>query len=251
MKITNLYRYPIKSFSKEEKNEVEITDFNRIVGDRIAAFKIGENTKNYEWLPKKNYLSLMHVPHISKIKIKYIDSINKLSIKLPDRKEFLVNSSNKLKMESEISDYLSKNKFEKDFNFISTNDNEISFHDTKDGGISLHSTGSEKELEMNLNDIERVRFRSNLIIDSCKPFEELKWVGKTIMISSLKFKVVKTITRCAAVNCNPSKGIYDKNILKLLPGLNGIDEPSFGIKLKLISKGGIIKKGDPVRIINP
>ena len=58
MKITNIYRYPIKSFSKEEKNEVEITDFNRIVGDRIAAFKIGENTKNYEWLPKKNYLSL-------------------------------------------------------------------------------------------------------------------------------------------------------------------------------------------------
>ena len=107
MKIINIYRYPIKSFSKEE-NEVEITDFNRIVGDRIAAFKIGENTKNYEWLPKKNYLSLMHVPHISKIKIKYIDSINKLSIKIPDRKEFLVNSSNKLKMESEISDYLSK-----------------------------------------------------------------------------------------------------------------------------------------------
>ena len=104
---------------------------------------------------------------------------------------------------------------------------------------------------MNLNDIERVRFRSNLIIDSCKPFEELKWVGKTIMISSLKFKVAKTITRCAAVNCNPSKGIYDKNILKLLPELNGIEEPSFGIKLKLISKGGIIKKGDPVRIINP
>ena len=104
MKITNIYRYPIKSFSKEEKNEVEITDYNRIVGDRIAAFKIGENTKNYEWLPKKNYLSLMHVPHISKIKIKYIDSINKLSIKIPDRKEFLVNSSNKLKMESEISD---------------------------------------------------------------------------------------------------------------------------------------------------
>ena len=93
MKITNIYRYPIKSFSKEEKNEVEITDFNRIVGDRIAAFKIGENTKNYEWLPKKNYLSLMHVPNISKIKIKYIDSINKLSIKIPDRKEFLVNSS--------------------------------------------------------------------------------------------------------------------------------------------------------------
>tara|TARA_B100000678_G_C18175065_1_gene488808 strand:+ start:581 stop:1333 length:753 start_codon:yes stop_codon:yes gene_type:complete len=250
MKITNIYRYPIKSFTEEEKNVVQISDFSRIIGDRIAAFRIGNDHLNHDWLPKKNYLSLMHVPHISRIKIKYIDSINKLSLKIPDKDEIQISASNIKKMETLISDFLNKNKFEKKFNFISTNHGNISFHDTKDGLISLHSLASEKKIKNSFEAIERVRFRSNFIIDSCEPFEELSWVGKTISISELKFKVIKIIRRCAAVNCNPTSGIYDKNLLRILPNLNGIEEPSFGIKLMLISNGGTIKIGDKVSLIS-
>ena len=55
--------------------------------------------------------------------------------------------------------------------------------------------------------------------------------------------------RCSAINCNPKKGLYDKNILKILPKLNGVSNPSFGIKLKLISEGGTIKIDDEIKVL--
>ena len=53
MIIDSLYRYPIKSFSGEKKNSLEIYNSGKIVGDRIAAFRIGKNMlNNGKWLKK-------------------------------------------------------------------------------------------------------------------------------------------------------------------------------------------------------
>ena len=69
MIVDSLFRYPIKSLPGEKKTSIRVNNFGRIDGDRIAAFRIGENlTYKGKWLPKNNYLSLMHAPELSKIK---------------------------------------------------------------------------------------------------------------------------------------------------------------------------------------
>jgi len=250
MKINSLFRFPIKSFTEEKKSHVEINDSGKIIGDRVGAFRLGEDSNEYDqWLKKTNYLSLMHVPYLSLINIKFDEKFENIIIKIPNEKEIKFDISEKEKIEKKISIFLHKNNYKKKFRFIFPNNENTSFHDTKDGLISLHSMASEKKLNKKINDVQGIRFRSNIILEGCDAFEELNWIGKKILINGLQFNVDKTITRCAAVNCNPDEGKYDKNILKVLPDLNGINEPSFGIKLKLISKGGSINVNDPIKII--
>ena len=250
MKIKKIYRFPIKSFTEEKRSDVNINDSGRIIGDRIAAFKLGDSqTNNYSWLPKKNYLSLMHLPFLAKVNISLNNHTDEINIKLPDKRKINLKIFDTKKLEEIISEFLAENNFHKKISFLYPNHPDISFHDTKDGGISLHSLSSEKEINSNFRDIEGIRFRSNLVINSLEPFEELNWVGKRISISNMIFEVSKTISRCSTINCNPKKGIYDKNILKILPKLNGVSKPSFGIKLKLISEGGTIKIDDEIKVL--
>ena len=46
MKIKKIYRFPIKSFTEEKRSDVNINDSGRIIGDRIAAFKLGDSQTN-------------------------------------------------------------------------------------------------------------------------------------------------------------------------------------------------------------
>jgi len=249
MKVKSLFRFPIKSFTEEKRDFIEITDIGKISGDRVGAFRLGEDAKFYDqWLPKRNYLSLMHVPYLSLIKIKFDEKSEQITIKTPENDSVKINISEKEKIENLVSEFLHIHNFEKKFRFVFPNNSSSSFHDTKEGLVSLHSEASEKELNNIMTDIDGIRFRSNIIIKGCDAFEELSWIGKKITINGLNFTGVKAITRCAAVNCNPEQGLYDKNILKILPNLNHIKEPSFGIKLKLLSKGGKININDSIKL---
>jgi uncharacterized protein YcbX len=64
--IKEIYRYPIKSFTPELRKKVFVNKNGKITGDRIAAFRIGDDDfYDGKWLPKKNYLSLMHIPDLA------------------------------------------------------------------------------------------------------------------------------------------------------------------------------------------
>tara|TARA_B110000438_G_scaffold88505_1_gene88008 strand:+ start:3364 stop:4119 length:756 start_codon:yes stop_codon:yes gene_type:complete len=248
--IKQIYRYPIKSFTPEMRKKVFVNKNGKITGDRIAAFRIGDDDfYDGNWLPKKNYLSLMHIPYLALIKLNFNDSLTEIAIKVPNNEKYIYSKDKTYIIEEKINDFLITKGVNKKFRLIFPN-NESSFHDTKSGGISLHSIESENELNKYIKKVNGEIFRSNLIINGCGPFEEFSWIGKRIQIGSLIFKVVKAIPRCNAVNCNLDEGIYDQNILKVLPNSNSIDTPSFGIKLELISSGGEITENQEVKIIS-
>ena len=74
----------LSSFTQEKKDSVDINDLGKIIGDRVGAFRLGEDSKDYEqWLKKTNYLSLMHVPYLSLIKINFDKSIEKITLTIP------------------------------------------------------------------------------------------------------------------------------------------------------------------------
>ena len=74
IKIKTLTRYPFKSLSGESKNTLTVNDQGKIDLDRIAAFRIGNNSDyDGKWKSKINYLSLMHVPYLSLIQLTFDD----------------------------------------------------------------------------------------------------------------------------------------------------------------------------------
>lgn len=70
------------------------------------------------------------------------------------------------------------------------------FYDTAGGKsvsktISLINLNSIKDFEMKINQkIEFERFRGNIYIKDLKPWTEREWLGKTLLINDIKFKVL-------------------------------------------------------------
>ena len=111
-------------------------------------------------------------------------------------------------------------------------ENSNHFHDTPNGGLTLHSQESLNDLNNQLGyEIEHTRFRSIIIIEGFIPWEVFDWIGKYIEINGLFFNVEKPVNRCLAINCNPSNGMTDKNVLKSMLDFQDAKPPEFSVKL--------------------
>ena len=85
--------------------------------------------------------------------------------------------------------------------------------------------------------VEISRFRGNICVDGIKPWEEQEWVGKTIKINNVSFKVEKKIPRCVAINLKPQT---DDNSLNLLQALKKTyNHFDMGIYLTALDDGKI------------
>jgi len=70
--------------------------------------------------------------------------------------------------------------------------------------VSLLNIQSINDFEQKVNKkIETSIFRGNICVDGIDPWKEREWIGKTIKINNVSFKVEKNIPRCVAINLKP------------------------------------------------
>ncbi|MDC0898252.1 MOSC domain-containing protein, partial [Candidatus Pelagibacter sp.] len=83
--------------------------------------------------------------------------------------------------------------------------------------VSLLNTQSINDFEKKVNKkIETSIFRGNICIDGIDPWKEREWIGKTIKINNVSFKVEKNIPRCVAINLKPQTDNNSFDLLQLL-----------------------------------
>ena len=104
--------------------------------------------------------------------------------------------------------------------------------------VSLLNIQSINDFENKINKkIETSIFRGNICIDGVEPWKEREWIGKTIKINKVLFKVVKNIPRCVAINLKPKTDDNSFNLLQLLKkNYNHFD---MGIYLTALDDGEI------------
>ena len=95
--------------------------------------------------------------------------------------------------------------------------------------------------------VELQRFRGNFYIDGIGAWEERKWIGKTININNISFKVEKNIPRCVAINLKPKTDDDGLNLLKSLKKY--YSHLDMGIYLRALNDGKI-KVGNTLKIEN-
>ena len=110
--------------------------------------------------------------------------------------------------------------------------------------MSLINLNSVKDFEKKINEkVEFQRFRGNFYMDGIEPWEERKWIGKTIKINNVSFKVENNIPRCVAINLKPKS---DDNSLNLLQSLKKTyNHFDIGVYLTAL-EDGIINVGDKI-----
>ena len=267
MKVAELYRYPVKSLAPERLDAITITDDGRVLGDRVFAFRFAtvRQTDPPQWLPKTNYASLQHIPELAKLASTYDPESGILSICDPAGGMSASGDPSIASDRATLSDALSEwyaqtesfSQTRRKGGFVLVGDGANGthqYHDTKEGRTTLHSQASVDQIAgaLELESLNGLRFRSNIVIEGCAPWAEFDWRGRLLQFGDggPTMKVLKPVKRCLATHANPESGERDQDILNTLTRVIGQEVPQFAVSMTTASAGGEIRVGDPVTVLD-
>ena len=251
--ISSINYCPVKSISFQSIQSCNITKNLGMANDRIFAFSRNVDLKKAKLIEKNpnerklnNFLTLKNSPVLNKYNFIYEnnkltltrDEKNIISISTDNPEERSLLSEKLIELESSLIKPISLLK-NSDFPFYDTSHSNNIFN-----SMSLINLNSIKEFEKKINqNVELQRFRANFYVDGIDAWEERNWIGKTIKINNVSFKVEKNIPRCVAINLKPKT---DDNSLNLLQSLKKTyNHFDMGIYLTPLNDG-IIEVGNKI-----
>ena len=228
--ISSIHYCPVKSLSFQNIDQCKIDRDIGIIGDRIFAFSQNldlEQSKLFEKNPEERkgkwnkILTLKNTPVLNKYNFLYQG--NKLTLTQNEKEIITINVDNI----EEINDLTKKlieleSSLKKDIKLMKNT--QYPFYDTSisnkskfRNSISLLNINSIKDFENKIDrKIETSIFRGNLYFDGIEAWEERNWIGKSLKIKNISFRVEKNIPRCVAINLKPKSDDNSFNLLKIL-----------------------------------
>ena len=261
MPIVNaLYRYPVKGFTPEARDALVVQDDGRIEGDRVLAFRFAdaalpEEREGLDYWPKSRGLSLMDFPALARIRVGWDGTRLRLTLDGALMAEEALLRAGRERLAQAVAAYIASTPDARRLRMPGrlplelVGDGAVSrFQDRPRGFVSLHSAASVSALDGLVDaPVDDRRFRSNIVIGDVDAWSELAWAGR-IRIGDVAFEVQRPIVRCLAIHANPDTGERDARLLPTLTKRIGQEEPTLGVLLLPIERGGIIRVGDEVVI---
>ena len=254
--ISSIYYSPVKSLSFQNVESCRIKKDLGILNDRKFAFsrnidvdKVQLIEKNAKERKLNNFLTLKNSPVLNKYNFTYKD--NKLTLVL-DSKELITISADNIEQKSLLINKLVELESSLIKPVFLIQNNEFPFFDTSHSdkvfnSISLININSIEDFAKKIEEkVEFQRFRGNFYVEGIEAWEERNWIGKTIEINNVFFKVEKNIPRCVAINLKPKT---DDNAINLLKSLKKTyDHFEMGIYLRALNDGKV-ELGNKIRVI--
>ena len=120
--------------------------------------------------------------------------------------------------------------------------------------VTVISTASIQDLaERGRHDgpLDGRRFRINLELGDCEPYDEDSWDGRTISIGDVQMGITGAIPRCLVTTQSPDTGVKDWNTLTQIaryrPRIPGDGGLPFGM-YAAVARPGVVRLGDTVQV---
>ena len=251
-RIDAIYRYPVKGLSPQRLARAALSPGATLPADRLYAIENGPSgfdPARPAYFPKQRFLMLMRNERLAGLQTHYADESHILTIR----------RDGEVAARGDLETAAGRAAIEAFFaaNFTSElkgppkvlSGGGHSFSDVAKKVVSIINLGSIKAIENMVGlPVHPLRFRANLYVGGWPAWQELELVGQTLAIGNSRLKVVKRITRCAAVNVDPETAARDLDIPPTLMRRLGHNE--CGIYAEVIA-GGAIAVGDAMAIEQP
>jgi GntR family transcriptional regulator / MocR family aminotransferase len=213
--LKNIYHYPIKGLSGQPLTSVSLTKGKPFPHDRqfaLARPGVPLQADNPRWAKKGLFVMLMLEEALAKVKT-HLD---------PETLQFDIRSGNLTILSINLNDGGARAAIEDYFHqlvpslpapptLVRSNDGH--FMDKPDNVISLINLATLRSLEKQWGtEIDPLRFRANLYVDTERAWEEFDWVNQQIRLGDVVFRVDRRNGRCGATNVNPASGVRDMDI---------------------------------------
>jgi uncharacterized protein YcbX len=258
VRVGALFRYPVKGFTREACEALDVLPGGRIAGDRVLGLRYANAaTADDAWSTKLEFVALVHTPALTALDVAFDPPTRRLRIRRGDEVmlDAILDDDGRRRFASVIERYL-----------LDLGDGAVASHperlplrvvgdgvtpryqDREPGFATLHGRGSLAALAQAVGEAPEVaerRFRSNIAVDGVAAWDEQRWVGRALRIGEVAFDVAAPVTRCLATHAHPRTGMRDRPIMKTLLDLYPAERPTFAVMMTS-ARGGRIRVGDRV-----
>lgn len=248
-RVTALYRYPLKGFSPEPLDAVELAPGETFPRDRAYAVENGRggfDPDNPRHLPKIHFLMLMRNERLASLATHFDDATETLTIARAGKQVARGQLSTKLgrqMIEQFLGAYL-KAELRGPPKIVSAPGH--SFSDMDEKCVHIVNLATVRDIERTLGrPVDPLRFRANIYVDGPDAFAETSWIGRDLTIGSARLQAFAMTERCEATNVDPATAIRDLAIPQHL--LRTYGHAELGIYARVIA-GGRIVKGDTLSV---
>lgn len=250
--VASLYRYPVKGLSPEPLPRVALAVGQTLPADRRYAIENGPSGFDPaapKWMVKAYFLMLMRDEWLAALHTHFDDESHVLTIR---RNGTVVAEGN---LETAGGRAAIERFFAESYagsikgppKILSSEGH--SFSDVARKVVSIINLGSVRAIENIVGQpVHPLRFRANLYVSGWPAWHEFDLMDQTLAIGDIRLKVVKRITRCAAVNVDPDTAARDLSIPQALTQRLGHNE--CGVYAEVIA-GGTIGVGDAIAVEEP
>jgi uncharacterized protein YcbX len=247
MRVSSLYRYPLKGFSPERLSRVVLEAGAYFPGDRMFAVENGPagfDAASPMHQPKIKFLMLMRNGEIARLETRYHNDTGQLSICHEGREVVrgdLGTEAGRQAIAAFLAGHVSPEQLRGPLRVLVAPQG-FRFTDSRDGFVSLINLASVAALDEQLGaPVDPLRFRGNIMVEGLAPWQEFDLVGQVFEAASgLKLRISKRIDRCAATAVDPQTGIRDLPVVKTLMSAYG--HVDCGVYAEIIA-GGTLAEG--------
>jgi uncharacterized protein YcbX len=250
--IASIYRYPVKGLTPEPLPQVALGIGQTLPADRRYAIENGPSgfdPADPRWMVKAYFLMLMRDEWLAALRTHFDDASHILTIRRDDAiaaQGNLETPEGRATIERFFADSYA-GSIKGPPKVLSGRDH--SFSDVAKKVVSIINLRSLAAIENMVGQpVHPLRFRANLYVEGWPAWHEAGLLGQILAVGDVRLKVVKRITRCAAINVDPETAARDLEIPQALMRRFGHNE--CGIYAEVIA-GGTVATGDAIAVEEP
>ena len=259
-RVVALYRYPVKGFTPQPCEQLDVLPSSRVAGDRVLNLRFADAPVGDDaWCRKYHGVVLANTPGLALLETQLDPARSRLKIALRGRTlaDEELTDAGRARIVQALTDYVQgldenplKDHAERLPLKLVGDGRTPRYQDSADGQVTLHSRESLASAAAALDapGLQETRFRSNVVIEGVAAWQELSWAGRRVRIGEVTFDTVKPKVRCLATHANPATGERDLQVMQTLVKAFGQKEPTLGVGM-LQSSGGRISIGDSVEVL--
>ncbi|MEO0943740.1 MAG: MOSC N-terminal beta barrel domain-containing protein [Pseudomonadota bacterium] len=243
--LAQIWRHPIKAHGFENLQQTAIRAGETMPWDRVwAVTHEATKTATGAWARCSNFTRGAGTPGLMAIGAKLDETNESVTLSHPDLPELSFQPDTDADRFLEwITPLMSVDRAAPTGILRAT---EQGMTDSPNATLSLGNLATLRVLEQKTGrPLDTRRFRLNIWVEGLAPFEEVEWLGKSIRVGGLDFKVTNQISRCAAIKANPDTGRRDADPLAVMNAEWG--EACFGVEV-MAQANGTVAIGDDVAL---
>ncbi|MEH6740081.1 MAG: MOSC N-terminal beta barrel domain-containing protein [Sulfitobacter sp.] len=245
MKVTALWRHPIKSHGREALTRVTLNEGQSMPYDRLwAVAHDAAKADGSEWAACQNFSRGAKSPSLMAITATLDEETETLTLRHPDQSDLTVQPDVDPDALLEWVSKLANSSRAMPARILRLDGR--SFTDTPFPSISLCNRATHAAVET-LTDtpLQADRWRGNIWLEGAPAWSEFDWIGREANLGTVRLKIEERITRCLATTVNTDTGVRDVDTLKALSTLGHQD---FGIYARVIETGQVAV-GDQLELV--